>query len=600
MGFAQSGLMVTDEDIAIGHRRIPALSLLRDSLKPHSGRLIGVGLLMAALGLLPLLPVPWALSSAGLSVGELGRLGIIGTSFALAYFVAALGAAAVQQFLASTFERELRGSALRGLHEKTLAFLDGKRRDEWLAFLTDDLRGIENFLSLCLPGQVRAGALFLGSGLAFFTVAGATSLLPLLAALGAAALIVSLREKLGPILDEYRQRENGVFQFLGESLQGGRTIRAFAIEPFVERQFEKRLTEAAMGRERLALALGGCFGPVGGSHFAVIAALSVLSWQFLPAETPLDRALLHPVLLGFFYLSALALVESSRRWKRFFAQAARLSEIIYAEPSARPLQLAPRPLEATRAASLDVQDLELSAGGVHLGPFGFRLSRGGLWGVVGPSNAGKSDFLEVLAGLREARQGKARISDVRGERLWQAGAGPLQMPTGLCALVEQKPYFFKGTLRENLIFANPNRLSDAVVWEALEVCNLHHFLRSFGGLDFPLEVRGKNLNESERVRVALCRALLQKRPFLLLDEPFAFLDEVAVGLVISILEGLKDEKGIVVATQHLPDALAPDSVLDFDRLPVRDVPRRAGSPLLSPLEIERHVGGQRMSVIDEV
>jgi len=138
------------------------------------------------------------------------------------------------------------------------------------------------------------------------------------------------------------------------------------------------------------------------------------------------------------------------------------------------------------------------------------------------------------------------------------------LPVGACAYVEPRPFLFDGTLRENLTFGNTERLSDAVLWDFLERTGLYEFTRERGGLDAPLG-EFKKFSESDRFRLSLCRALLTKRPFLLLDEPFRGLDDSTIGTIAATLEFQKKYSGVILITQSVPLALSVDGLFSFEK-----------------------------------
>ena len=94
------------------------------------------------------------------------------------------------------------------------------------------------------------------------------------------------------------------------------------------------------------------------------------------------------------------------------------------------------------------------------------------------------------------------------------------MPVSLSAFVEQRPFLFVGSLRENLLLGQEDGVADEDLWNCLERLDLATVVRERGGLDAELLDRGLNMSEGQRYRLTLARALLTQRSFLLLDEPF--------------------------------------------------------------------------------
>jgi NitT/TauT family transport system ATP-binding protein len=148
-------------------------------------------------------------------------------------------------------------------------------------------------------------------------------------------------------------------------------------------------------------------------------------------------------------------------------------------------------------------------------------------GICGPNGSGKTTLLRVLAGLLAPTEGEV------------AGVPP----PGRTVLVHQHPYFFRGTARDNVVFALRLKRRppvEADVWlDRLGIARL---------ADRTAQV----LSSGERRRVAVARALAAAPEVLLLDEPFAALDDEGRD---SLRAALKDYAGaLVIAAPHLDDA----------------------------------------------
>ncbi|MDB4527187.1 ATP-binding cassette domain-containing protein [bacterium] len=175
--------------------------------------------------------------------------------------------------------------------------------------------------------------------------------------------------------------------------------------------------------------------------------------------------------------------------------------------------------------------------------------------VMGPSVCGKSTLLECLSGLRAPRAGSFTMG---GETHDTA-------PIFAASFVEQRPYLFVGSVKENLLLGNRRHgMEDSEIWSALETVDLAETIKQRGGVNTVLTNRGLNLSEGQRYRLTLCRALLARRPFLFLDEPFAALDKDSISSVVRAVEWQRQTNaGAVIMTHVLPDDLRPDRVVTF-------------------------------------
>ncbi len=152
-------------------------------------------------------------------------------------------------------------------------------------------------------------------------------------------------------------------------------------------------------------------------------------------------------------------------------------------------------------------------GGVAaLGPLDLEVGKGEFVALVGPSGCGKSTALRLIAGLTAPSSGTVRLSHQSAERRSRQAIG----------FVFQEPTLMPWTnVRENvrlpLNLSNaPAREAEARVSEALESVGLAEFAKSY-----PRELSG-----GMKMRVSLARALVTDPDILLMDEPFAALDEI--------------------------------------------------------------------------
>jgi NitT/TauT family transport system ATP-binding protein len=172
-----------------------------------------------------------------------------------------------------------------------------------------------------------------------------------------------------------------------------------------------------------------------------------------------------------------------------------------------------------------------------LGPIDLRVRRGEFISLLGPSGCGKSTALRIIAGLAAPSFGEVRLSHHEGATLPGQGIG----------FVFQEPTLMPWTsVRENvrlpLKLANvPASESDARVVETLKRVGLAEFADSF-----PRELSG-----GMKMRVSLARALVTDPDILLMDEPFAALDEITrFRLDDDLLELWRNLKKTVVFVTH--------------------------------------------------
>jgi ABC-type multidrug transport system fused ATPase/permease subunit len=162
--------------------------------------------------------------------------------------------------------------------------------------------------------------------------------------------------------------------------------------------------------------------------------------------------------------------------------------------------------------------------------------------LVGPTGAGKTTILSLLARFYETTSGRITMDDIELSSLSKAS---LRDRMGY---VTQEAFLFNGTVRENLQLAKRDA-SDEEMWNALEAAHAAPFVKELPQLlDTNVGERGVKLSGGEKQRLSIARSLLKNAPILLLDEATASVDSETERLIQSALDHLmKNRTSFVIA-----------------------------------------------------
>jgi ABC-type multidrug transport system fused ATPase/permease subunit len=176
-----------------------------------------------------------------------------------------------------------------------------------------------------------------------------------------------------------------------------------------------------------------------------------------------------------------------------------------------------------------------------------RVNPGERVALAGTSGNGKSTIARLVARLYDARAGTVLIEgvDVRDIKLKSLRSSVIFVP--------QEPVLFDVTLRENLLYGNPDATADELD-KVAKLAQLETLINRLPkGLDESLGPRGNRLSGGERQRVALARALLQHPRILILDECTSALDELTEKRLFGGLDDyLRDVTTIVISHRPYP------------------------------------------------
>ncbi|EJS66154.1 thiol reductant ABC exporter subunit CydD [Bacillus wiedmannii] len=169
----------------------------------------------------------------------------------------------------------------------------------------------------------------------------------------------------------------------------------------------------------------------------------------------------------------------------------------------------------------------------------------GAIGVIGESGAGKSTLIDVLAGFLTPSGGKLIVNGVEidGDTRedWQKNI----------AYIPQQPYIFPLSLKDNICFYETNT-TDAEVERVINEVGLRSLVTSLpNGMYERIGEGGRMLSGGQEQRVAMARALLSKKPIILLDEPTAHLDIETEFEIKQAMLRLFEGKLVFLATHRL-------------------------------------------------
>ncbi|MFR2718402.1 MAG: ABC transporter ATP-binding protein/permease [Ruminococcus sp.] len=179
--------------------------------------------------------------------------------------------------------------------------------------------------------------------------------------------------------------------------------------------------------------------------------------------------------------------------------------------------------------------------------------KGSFTAIVGESGCGKSTISAILMGRNKGYAGKITVGGVSLSKISEDSL------MKNITYVSHQSYLFKGTVRENLLMANPKDCDD-VLWDVLEQVNLADFLRGENGLDTMLNEKASNLSGGQCQRLALARALLHDSPVYIFDEATSNIDVESENDIMAQIYGLARTKTVILISHRLANVTGADKI----------------------------------------
>lgn len=181
----------------------------------------------------------------------------------------------------------------------------------------------------------------------------------------------------------------------------------------------------------------------------------------------------------------------------------------------------------------------------------FSLRKGQTLGIIGATGSGKSTLATLIARLYDVKSGEV---DIFGRNVRDYSLSFLH---GNVTMVLQKARLFKGTIRENMLLANPDAGEEDIMVALKDSASYDFVMQK--GLDSPVEAGGRNFSGGQRQRLSIARSLVHGGRILILDDSFSALDYMTDSAVRAALA--KRDLTKVIISQRTSSILNADKII---------------------------------------
>ena len=459
----------------------------------------------------------------------------------------------------SRVDVELGAKLYRHLLNLPLAYFESRRVGDTVARVRE-LETIREFLTSSAATLV-IDLFFTVVFLAVMYFYSKALLIIVLVAIALYALISGvLTPPLRARIDERFQRGAESQAFLVESVTAVQTLKAAAVEPQMQRRWEKLL--AGYVRSSFNANVLGIWG---GQSIQAVNKISGAVVLFVGATLVIEGKLTVGELVAFNMLAgrvAEPVLRLSQLWQQFQEArvgVSRLGDILNTpqEASASGSRSSLPRLDG-RIVFDDVVFRYRPGAREVLRRVNLEVRPGEVLGIVGPSGSGKSTLAKLVQRLYVPESGRILID---GVDLALIDPSWLRRQVGV---VLQENILFNRTVRDNIAISDPGMSMEQVL-NAARLAGAHEFILELSeGYDTQLEERGSNLSGGQRQRVAIARALAADPRMLIFDEATSALDAESEAVIQANMAAMSKGRTVLIIAHRLSTLRHADRIITME------------------------------------
>lgn len=468
----------------------------------------------------------------------------------------------VQMFLGETLSQRvsnrLRMIYFDKLQAQSFTFYDSVHTGQLMSRGLSDIEGVRMFVQSGLVQIFRVVVMLVAASVFMAIIDWQLALMSLgfvpFLVFRSARLRIQLRKTWRQIQDAL----GDLSTTMQENLAGVRVVRAFSAQKFEQKKFD--VTAREVVDLRLSAAKQHARG--GGSiSFAFLLAWAALLWfggeKVIDDELTIGELTQFFAFLGILRFPVRMIVMIVNSTSRASSAGGRIFEVLDI-PSVIDDKKDARPLNITSGA-IKFENVTFGYKGVRaLDSVSFEARPDHSIGIVGPPGSGKSSVANLIPRFYDPDSGQLTID---GTPVNEATVESIRQAVGL---VEQDPFLFDGTIRDNIRYGDLDADESRVI-EAATIAQVHDFIHSLPeGYDTVVGERGIGLSGGQRQRVAIARTLLRNPPILIFDDSTSSVDAGTDARIRVALERMPGQHTVITIAHRLSSLQRADEILVFD------------------------------------
>ena len=460
------------------------------------------------------------------------------------------------------FATKLRHSLFDHIQSLSFSEMDTIGTSTLITRMTSDINQVQNGVNMTLRLFLRSPFVVFGSMIMAFTISVKAALIFVIAIPLLSAVVFGIMYMSIPLYKNVQSNLDDVLRITHENLTGSRVIRAFHKEDNEIEQFENSNNSLS----KLQIYVGKISALMNPITYTIInIAIIALIWtgaiqvnignisqgNVVALVNYMSQILVELVKLANLIVLINKAIACGNRVESVFEIN---SSLIEPEKPAVVGEKLPKTVVSFDHVSLKYKNSSQDS----LTDITFDVKRGETIGIIGGTGSGKSSLVNMLPRFYDYTGGQLKID---GIDVKDYAVDDLRNKIGV---VMQKAVLFKGTIRENLKWGNPDA-TDTDLMEALETAQAAEVVQGKeNGLDAEVAQGGKNFSGGQKQRITIARALVRKPEILILDDSASALDYATDAALRKAIRDMKNSPTLFIVSQRAASILYADKIIVLD------------------------------------
>ncbi|MFW5980463.1 MAG: ABC transporter transmembrane domain-containing protein [Halanaerobiaceae bacterium] len=458
----------------------------------------------------------------------------------------------VIQWIGQKVTMDLRSKVYAHIQQLSIDYYTSNRTGKIMNRVTTDTARLKNFLVEGLQQTLQHIFVIIGIIIILFSLDWQLALMSLFPIPLIIGMTVVFANKIHLIYHRIWRRIGDMKAILGDTIPGIKVVKAFTKENEEINKFDLQLGEV-FSEQMEATKARSIFRPamVFSTSIGAIIIWGYGGYNVLEGTGRLTLGTLVAFIsyMWRFYNPIRALARLSDRFESAITSAERIFNIMDIEPETDEYNHSNITMEEEELqGEVEFENVSFKYEGEDeevLTSINVKVEAGETVGLVGPTGAGKTTFVNLIPRFYDINNGKIKLdgNDLRDYELkW------LRRQIGI---VPQHPFLFYGTIAQNIAYGIENATRAEII-RAAKMANAHDFIMDFPmGYDTHVGERGVGLSGGERQRVSIARAILKNAKIMILDEATSSVDTETEAKIQGAIDRLIEGRTTFVIAHRL-------------------------------------------------